>query len=61
MGRDMLMIDTAADERSEDRRGVLAGEEIEPSVFQIADARREPEPERGQSPNTWSVTPPVSV
>ena len=47
MRRDMVLIDTAADERSQNRRGVLAGEEIKPSVFQIADAGREPEPEQG--------------
>ena len=61
MRRDMVMIDETADERSENRRGVLTGEEIEPPILQIADAGREPEPNNGQRPNTWSVTPPVSV
>jgi len=46
----MVLIDTTADEGSENRRGVLAREEIEPSVLQISDARREPEPEQGAEP-----------
>lgn len=45
MRSNMIVIDIAAYEWSENLRSAVAAEEIEAPVLQIADAGREPEPE----------------
>ena len=46
----MIVVDIASHERVEDQRGLLSEEQVEPPVFEVADARREAEAEERAEP-----------